>query len=54
MGDGEKKEREKHQCERNNVWLPPACALTRDGTYNPGMCPDWNGTRNLCNDAQTN
>ena len=31
-------------CERNIHQLPLACALTGDGTHNPGMCPDgeWN------------
>ena len=26
--------------ERNIDWLPVACALAGDQTYNPGMCPD--------------
>ena len=40
----ERRERERGRetsvCERNIDWLPLACALTRDQTHNPGMCPD--------------
>ena len=35
-GGGEREE-EKHQCVRNIAVL---CALTGDGTHNPGMCPE--------------
>ena len=28
-------------CERNSDHLPLVCAPTRDGSCNPGMCPDW-------------
>ena len=34
-GEGREKER-----ERNIDWLPFTCAPTRDGTHNPGTCPD--------------
>ena len=40
--EGEREtEVEKHWCERNSIWLPPICTSTDDGTWNLGMCPDW-------------
>ena len=39
-GEGEG---EKHRCKTETLtgWLPLLCAPDRDGTYNPGKCPDW-------------
>ena len=41
-GEGREKER-----KRNIYWLPLACALTGDGTCNPGMCSDWESNQRL-------
>ena len=38
---------EKHGCDRNMDQLPLACSLTKDQTFNPGMCPTRNQTGDL-------
>ena len=35
-------------CERNIDRLPLKCALTRDRTHNPGVCPEWDQPAAFC------
>ena len=46
-GRGREGGRERLMWERIMYWLPPTHAPIRDWTHSLGMCPHWNGTRNV-------